>query len=407
MFDFITFSLDNDVIISNVVIPAQLVKLSTLLGIAVIIYLFARMIVLPVLKNIIKKTKTDLDDLLINRRLLSRAIHLLPAVVISTGLPTVFAGDTTIFDIVSKALSLYYLLIFVSVFDALLNVVLDIYNMRNQTHKVGITGIIQALKVIAVIISIILAISVLAGKSPAYFITGLGAFTAILMLIFKDPILGLVAGVQLSAMDLIRKGDWIEIPKHGADGSVVEISLTTVKVRNWDMTFTAIPAYELVSSSFKNWRGMVESGGRRIKRSIWFSMSSIHFLTDEEIERLQKIKILRPYIDNILSEIEEFNSLEFSCDEMANPVNGRRLTNIGTFRAYCNAYLLNHAGINQNLIKMVRQLAPTELGLPLEIYAFTSDTAWIAYEGVQADIFDHLLAIAPEFGLTVYQRDLN
>ncbi len=407
MYNLNLFSLDNDLVIGDIVVSAQFVKLSVLTGTAIIAYLFARMIVLPVLKSFIKKTKTNLDDLLVERKLLSRAIHLLPAVVISVGLPTIFDGNTQTFDMISKALSLYYILIFISLFDALLNVILDIYNIRNRTHKVGITGIIQALKVIAIIISIILAISVLAGKSPAYFITGLGAFTAILMLIFKDPILGLVAGVQLSAMDLVRKGDWIEIPKHGADGSVVEISMTTVKVRNWDMTFTAIPAYELVSSSFKNWRGMFESGGRRIKRSIWFSMSSIHFLTDNEIEHLRKIKILRPYIDKTLSEIEEFNLSEFSNDDMACSVNGRRLTNIGTFRAYCNAYLLNHAGINQNLTKMVRQLAPTELGLPLEIYAFTSDTAWVAYEGIQADIFDHLLAIAPEFGLVIYQRDLN
>lgn len=406
MYNLINFSLDNDLVINNIIIPSQIVRLSVLVGIAVMIHVFARMLVVPLLERIVKKTKTNLDDPLIKRKLFRRAIHLLPATVISVGLPTIFNSDTQAFEMVSKALSLYYILIFIAIFDAFLNVVHDIYDMRNQTHKVAITGVIQALKVIGVIVAIILAISVLAGKSPAYFITGLGAFTAILMLIFKDPILGLVAGVQLSAMDLVRKGDWIEIPKHGADGSVVEISLTTVKVRNWDMTFTAIPAYELVSSSFKNWRGMSESGGRRIKRPIWFSMSSIRFLTDDDIERLHKIKILRPYIDKKLSEIAEFNSSEFSQDDMECSVNGRRLTNIGTFRAYCDAYLSNHAGINKKMTKMVRQLAPTELGLPLEIYAFTSDVAWVAYEETQADIFDHLLAIAPEFGLVVYQRDL-
>ena len=402
-----SFSLENDIVISNVVIPAYLVKLAILAVIAVIIHAAAIMVVLPLIEAFAKKTRTKIDETLAQRKVFRRAFHLLPATVISAGLPTILAGDTETFALISKALSLYYILIALAIFDALLNAAHDIYEMKKTSKKVGVTGAIQALKVIGLIVAIIMAISALAGKSPIYFISGLGAFTAILMLIFKDPILGLVAGVQLSAMDLVRKGDWIDIPKHNANGSVVDISLTTVTVRNWDMTFTAIPAYELVASSFKNWRGMSESGGRRIKRPILFSMNSIHFLAEADIERLRGIKILRPYIDEKLSDIENFNSQEFSDADMSICVNGRRLTNIGTFRAYCVAYLRSHPGINKGMNIMVRQLEPTEHGLPLEIYAFTSDVTWVAHEGVQSDIFDHLLAIAPEFGLVVYQRDLR
>lgn len=400
-------SLENDVIINNIVIPAHLVKLVILVVIAVIIHAAARLIIMPLLESFVKRTPTKIDDELVKWKVFRRAFHLLPATVISVGLPTIFDGDSKAFAMISKALSLYYILIGLAVFDAFLNAVRDIYEARTDARKVGVTGAIQALKVIGLIVALILAISALAGKSPVYFISGLGAFTAILMLIFKDPILGLVAGVQLSAMDLVRKGDWLDIPKHGANGSVVDISLTTVKVRNWDMTFTAIPAYELVSSSFKNWRGMSESGGRRIKRPILFSMSSIRFLTEADIERLRKIKLLRPYLDARLAEIESFNSSEFSDADMSVCVNGRRLTNIGTFRAYCDAYLRSHPGINKGMNIMVRQLEPTAFGLPLEMYAFTSDVVWAAHEGVQSDIFDHLLAIAPEFGLVLYQRDLR
>ena len=398
--------IENDIVINNIVIPAQLVEFLILLVIAGVVHAVGTMIIMPLFNSLVRRTSEKIDGALVKRKVFTRAVHLLPATVISVGLPTIMDGGSEAFTLISKALSLYFILIGLSVFDAFLNAARDIYEMKDD-RKVGVTGAIQALKVIGLIIAVILAVSVLAGKSPVYFISGLGAFTAILMLIFKDPILGLVAGVQLSAMDLVRKGDWLDIPKHGANGSVVDISLTTVKVRNWDMTFTAIPAYELVSSSFKNWRGMSESGGRRIKRPILFSMSSIRFIAETDIERLRGIKILRPYLDARLPEIENYNSSEFSDADMSICVNGRRLTNIGTFRAYCDAYLRNHPGINKGMTMMVRQLEPTAYGLPLEIYAFTSDVAWVAHEGVQSDIFDHLLAIAPEFGLVVYQRDLR
>ena len=257
---FIKYSFDNDIIINNFVISAQFVKASILVFIAAVIFIVAIMIVLPLIERFVRKTETKLDDVLIERKFFKRAFHLFPALVLSIGLPTIFDSEAQIFDLISRALNLYYIIIVYTIFESCMNVANDYYDMHKGITRAGITGIVQALKIIGLIVAIIFAISVLAGKSPVFFITGLGAFTAILMMVFKDAILGLVAGIQLSSMDLIRKGDWIDIPKHGVDGDVVEISLTSVKVRNFDMTFTVIPAYELVASSFKNWRGMSESG---------------------------------------------------------------------------------------------------------------------------------------------------
>jgi miniconductance mechanosensitive channel len=400
-----TFISDDGIVVGSTLIPGYAVQFAVLLLAAFGIHQIAVRLILPLLEAFAKKTKTRVDDIIFRYSLLKRAFHLIPATVVSAFLPVIWEDTgSDAYLLISKALGLYYVLIGVAVYDALLNSVRDIYDKHGKSRKVGLTGAFQALKVVGVLVAVILAVSLLAGKSPVYFLSGLGAFTAILMLIFKDPILGLVAGVQLAGMDLVRKGDWIEIPKHGADGNVVDINLTTVQVQNWDRTITAVPAYELVSSSFKNWRGMFEGGGRRIKRSLRFRTSSIHFLSDEEIDRLGKIKILREYFGRKIADIEEFNAKQYAgCDTSA-PGNCRRLTNIGTYRAYCEAYLRSHQGINQNLILMVRLLQQTEMGVPLELYAFTSDVSWIGHENVQSDIFDHLMAIAPEFGLVIFQR---
>jgi miniconductance mechanosensitive channel len=416
---YITSIFSNDLVIADTAIPAYIFKMLLLVIITVLFHVIASKVVMPLVGKLIQKTKSKIakpnvktsivtkiiiEDILFKRKAFQRTLHLITATIISVGYPIILPNDSEIFIIISKIMSLYFILIAVSILDALLGTVHDLYEEYAKSKKVGITGAIQALKVLGVIIAIILAISVLAGKSPVYFLSGLGAFTAILMLIFKDPILGLVSGVQLSALDLVRKGDWIEIPKHGADGAVVEITLTTVKVRNWDLTFTAIPAYELIASSFKNWRGMFESGGRRIKRSMRFSARSIRFLTDEEIGKLQKIKLLTPYMNGKIAELHNYNTEVFTADDMTLQTNGRRLTNIGTYRAYCDAYIRSHPGINKNLIIMVRQLHPTEFGLPLEIYAYTSDVTWAGHENTQSDIFDHLISIVSEFGLELYQR---
>lgn len=234
----------------------------------------------------------------------------------------------------------------------------------------------------------------------------LGAAATILMLIFRDSILGVVSGVQINMSDLLRKGDWIEIERHHADGTVIDITLTSVKIRNWDKTISVIPAYDLITNSFKNWRGMVESGGRRIKRSLIIDQQSIRFLTEDEIAHLSKIEILKPYMNEKKTELaEEFIAKygENAAPSELDMVNSRHLTNIGTFRAYCSAYLRSLNEISQGMTLMTRQLAPTPEGLPLEIYAFTNKTEWVAYEGIQADVFDHLIAVLPEFGLNLFQ----
>ena len=338
------------------------------------------------------------------RRVFRRLFLFLPAAIVSSGLGVIMGGYPEISAAASKIIDLYCVAVGLAVYEAALSLSLDIYNMHERAKRVSLTGIVQALKLVGVLVAVVAVIALLAGKSPVYFLSGLGAFTAILLLIFKDAILGLVAGIQLSAMDLVRKGDWIEIPKHGADGHVEDISLTTVMVRNWDKTVTAVPAYDLVSSSFKNWRGMIDTGGRRIKRSVRINIDSVRFLSKEEYDRLCRIKLLRPYLEEKLAELESANAEELRNADRTMPVNGRRLTNIGSFRAYCDAYLRQHPGLRQDLTILVRQREATELGLPIEIYAFTNDVRWSVYENAQADIFDHLFSILPEFGLRAYQR---
>lgn len=297
---------------------------------------------------------------------------------------------------------LWILLFAILTLFALLNTAETLAQRTEKGRKLPLRGIFQGIKLAASILALIFAVSLLIGKSPVILLSGLGAMTAVLMLVFKDPIMGLVAGIQLSANNMLTVGDWLEMPKYGADGDVIDISLTTVKVRNWDRTITTIPTYALISDSFKNWRGMVETGGRRIMRSVFIDATSVHFLNETEIARLRKAQLLTVYMEEKLREIEQHNR-ERQVDP-ASPVNGRRLTNLGTFRAYLVHYLKAHPRIHPGLIQMVRQLAPGPNGIPLEIYAFTNTTAWVEYEGIQADIFDHIFAVLPEFGLRVYQN---
>lgn len=263
-----------------------------------------------------------------------------------------------------------------------------------------IRGVFQSMKLVGSLLALIVALSMLSGKSPVLLLSGLGAMTAVLLLVFKDPILGFVAGIQLSANKMLMVGDWLEMPKYGADGEVVEMNLTTVKVRNWDNTITSIPAYALISDSFKNWRGMSESGGRRIKRAFYLDASSIHFLTEADLARLQASRLLQHYFAQKLPEIAAANQQKSS----ASVLDSRRLTNIGTLRAYLTFYLRQHPDIHPTMTQMVRQLAPAPHGVPLEVYAFCSNTAWGYYEAVQADIFDHIYAVLAEFDLRIYQQ---
>ncbi|MES0232187.1 mechanosensitive ion channel family protein [Citrobacter portucalensis] len=283
---------------------------------------------------------------------------------------------------------------------SLLDVILNLSQKLPAASQLPLKGIFQGIKLISAILVGILMISLLIGQSPAILISGLGAMAAVLMLVFKDPILGLVAGIQLSANDMLKLGDWLEMPKYGADGAVIDIGLTTVKVRNWDNTITTIPTWSLVSDSFKNWSGMSASGGRRIKRSISIDATSIHFLDEDERQRLHKAHLLKPYLTARHQEIDEWNQ---QLDAPESVLNHRRMTNIGTFRAYLNEYLRHHPRIRKDMTLMVRQLAPDEHGLPIEIYAFTNTVVWLEYESIQADIFDHIFAVVEEFGLRIHQ----
>ena len=283
---------------------------------------------------------------------------------------------------------------------SLLDVILNLSQKLPAASQLPLKGIFQGIKLIGAIIVGILMISLLIGQSPAILISGLGAMAAVLMLVFKDPILGLVAGIQLSANDMLKLGDWLEMPKYGADGAVIDIGLTTVKVRNWDNTITTIPTWSLVSDSFKNWSGMSASGGRRIKRSISIDATSIHFLDEDERQRLHKAHLLKPYLTTRHQEIDAWNQ---QLDAPESVLNHRQMTNIGTFRAYLNEYLRHHPRIRKDMTLMVRQLAPDDHGLPIEIYAFTNTVVWLEYESIQADIFDHIFAVVEEFGLRIHQ----
>lgn len=305
-------------------------------------------------------------------------------------------------NLIEKTALTYIIVVALVVINALLNAFDIIYRTFPVSKVRPIKGYIQVVKIILFIVGGITIISNLIGQNPLIILSGLGALSAVLMLIFKDSILGLVAGVQLSSNDMVRVGDWIEMPKYNADGDVIDITLNTVKVMNFDKTITMIPSYALISDSFKNWRGMQTSGGRRIKRSIFIDTGSIRFCSEAMIEEYHKIQYLGDYLATRLSEIEQHNE-ERNIDK-SNKVNGRQLTNIGVFRVYIQQYLKHHPKIHQNMTLIVRQLASGENGLPFEIYAFTNDTNWVVYESVQSDIFDHIFAVAPSFGLRVFQN---
>lgn len=359
----------------------------------------AKAILLRVIGRVVHHTPWKWDDVLLEHGVFTRLSHLAPALVIKFFGSAVFGAYG---ELVSGAVQVYVLVILWMILSALLNALQAIFEQKDEGANVPIKGFVQAVKLVLFLIVGILVMSVVFGRSPVYFLSGIGAATAVMMLVFRDALLGLVAGVMISVNRMVRVGDWIDMPSSGADGDVIDVSLTTVKVRNWDRTITTIPSYDLISKSFKNYRGMYESQGRRIKRSIYIDMQTVRFVDEELLAHFKKIKRLRPYLESKVREIEEENSetgldLEVLC-------NGRRLTNIGTFRAYCIAYLKEHTKLNHNLIQLVRQLAPTEHGLPMEIYAFTSDTGWIAHEGVQGDIFDHLFSVIGEFGLRVFQE---
>lgn len=369
---------------------------------SVTVNFIAKRYILKSLTYVITRSKTKWDDAILHQGAPNRLAHLAPALVIYVLTPFALDGMETTIAVIRGATQIYMIIVLMLVLDSVLNTVEEIYRGFRASKEIPIKGFIQISKIALYFVSAIFVISILLNKTPFFLLSGIGALTAVLMLIFKDAILGFVAGIQLAANKMVANGDWIEMPKYGADGDVLEVTLTTVKVQNWDKTVTTIPTYALISESFKNWRGMQESGGRRIKRAVNIDMNSIRFCNEEMLERFGKIQYISEYIETKKAELEEFNK-SIKADN-ASLANGRRMTNVGTFRAYVKAYLLNHPMISKEMTFLVRQLQPTENGLPIEVYVFSRDKVWANYEAIQADIFDHILAVVPEFDLRVYQN---
>ncbi|BAK64892.1 putative MscS family transporter [Sphingobium sp. SYK-6] len=333
----------------------------------------------------------------------ARLANIVPAVIISRGIAAVPHLSEGVIVVTRNVVSAFIILTIVLALSTALTFANDLYQRRPDAASRPIKGYIQVLKIVLFAAAAILMIAVLMEQSPLLLLSGLGAMAAVLMLVFKDTILSLVASVQLTSNDMLRVGDWIEMPQLNADGDVIDIALHTVKVQNWDKTITTIPTHKLIEQSFKNWRGMSESGGRRIKRALLVDQTSVRFLTHDEEKHLRRFALIDDYLDRKQAEIDAWNATRV-VKEGRDPVNSRRITNIGTFRAYVFAYLRAHPGITNDMTLLVRQLQPTAQGLPLEIYCFTGTTAWAVYEDIQSDIFDHLLAVMGEFGLTVFQE---
>ncbi len=353
------------------------------------------------LLRLLKASPIGHEQSLENARFISRLANIVPAMVLSAGIVLIPGLPEALITVVRNVCGAFIILTIALAITNVMTVVNGIYERRPQARSKPIKGYIQLINIVIYSIATILIIATLIDRSPLILLSGLGAMAAVLMLIFQDTLLSLVASVQINSNDIVRVGDWIEMPALNADGDVIDISLHTVKVQNWDKTITTIPTKRLISDPFKNWRGMQESGGRRIKRALMLDQQSVHFLDARERAHLHRFRLLDEYLNAKEAEIAEWNrQLKDSGQE---PVNTRRITNIGTFRAYVERYLRSHPGIHQNMTLIVRQLSPTAEGLPIELYCFTNTVAWVQYEGIQSDIFDHLLAILPEFGLRVYQ----
>jgi len=366
-----------------------------------IIYYISKFIINRIFKRIAERTESTWDDALIEHRVFQRMAFLVPGIIIYQSIPVTLDDFPGLIPAALKLTNLYIIVIFLLIINSFLNAVYAMYQKSEFALYHPIKGYIQIAKIVVFIVVFLLIISLLFNQSPLYMLTGLGAFSAVLLLIFKDPILGFVGGIQLSANDMVRQGDWISMPKFGADGTVLEISLTTVKVQNFDNTISTLPTYSLVSESFQNYRGMKDSGVRRMKRSISIDMSSVKFCTQKMLDKFRKITILQEYIDRTEAELENYNK-ENAIDNSVF-INGKRQTNIGVFRAYLEEYLAHHPLVDNKSDLLVRQLQPNSSGIPIEIYAFTLETEFIRYEKVQSDIFDHILAIVPQFELRVFQ----
>lgn len=377
-------------------LKAAFIAFLSLLGNAVVKKLIVRAV-----HSVIRRTGNQWDDVLLRRKIFEWLSHMAPAWIIYIGVAVLFPQRDALIEWIQRFAVAYMITMGFVVANALLSAGLEIYETFEVSRRRPIKGYVQMLKIGLWFFGGIFIIATLIDRSPWGLFSILGGLTAVLLLVFKDTILGFIASIQLIANNMLARGDWIEMPGFGADGEVIDISIHTVKVRNWDKTITTIPTYALMNNSFKNWEGMTRSGGRRIKRAIYVDMNTIRFCTPEMIERFKRIACLKDYIEQKERELREYNQRHGL--DLTEVVNGRRMTNIGTFRAYVAAYLRQHPKIHQQMTFLVRHLAPTDRGLPLEIYVFSKDQVWANYEAIQADIFDHILAVIPEFGLRVFQ----
>ena len=360
-----------------------MVRAILVLAIVLIIYVFdkiCRGIFIPSVRKVTAKTQTTWDDYLLSDKVLNNVCHLIPAVVFYVLIPLAFDSASQMLDLILKCCNIYITVVIVKLVCAFLTSLYAISTEHEKLKNHSMKGFYQMLKLVVICIGAIIIISELIGKDPIAILTGLGAGTAILMLVFQDTIKGLVAGIQLTANDMVRPGDWITMPKYGADGDVIEVTLTTVKVRNWDKTITTVPPYALVNDSFQNWRGMFDIGGRRVKRSINIDMNTVRFCTEEEMAYFKQ----QPWMEGF-------------------EATGKEEVNLYLFRHYMDYYLRHHPKVNQDMIMLVRQLQPTNHGLPIELYFFSANTMWVKYESLQAEVFDHVLAIVHQFGLKVFQ----
>ncbi|HSP41905.1 MAG TPA: mechanosensitive ion channel family protein [Luteolibacter sp.] len=370
---------------------------------AVVLHFVVTFIIVRAVRAAVRRLGFKAPETVLDGGVLRWVAHMTPAIFIHRAAPGFLGQGHALAEVLHTLTLIYLLLSGVLALFSLINGFVRLYEQRPLAREVPATSFVQVIKLVIALIALVLGVSVIIGRSPLIIFSGLGAMTAILLLVFKDAILGFVAGIQLAANRMIAVGDWVEMPKYGADGDVEEVALTTVKVRNWDRTRTTIPTYALISDSFKNWRGMQEAGGRRIKRALHIDTQSIRLLDDDLHARLHEIRLLQPYFEAKDRELEQWYREQGYASRDDAGINGRKLTNVGTYRAYAEAYLRHHPKIHQNMTLLVRHLDPGAHGLPIEFYCFTNDIRWGAYESIQADIFDHLIAMARVFDLAIHQ----
>ena len=376
-------------------------SLLALVTVIFIIDFIIRKLLIQAFTQFAKRTKTNFDDLLIANKVPRKIAHIIPFIIALEFIPDIFEDFYDFEIFVEKGLQVFSIILILWVVRSILNTLNDYLKTLPRFSDKPIDSYIQVFMIFAWIAGFMSAIAIITGIPYIKFLTGLGAVSAVVLLLFKDTILGFVASIQVSINDMVRIGDWITFEKYGADGNVEEISLATVKIQNFDKTITTIPTYALISDSFKNWRGMTNSGGRRIKRALYIKQSGIKYLTETEVEKLKEMQLLSPYLNTIQNKISTYNNSN-NIDKTI-LLNGRNLTNLGVFRKYIDVYLKATSGINKDMMIMVRQLAPTTQGIPLEIYAFSADKRWENYEYIMADIFDHLFAALPYFDLEIFE----